>query len=72
MLVTVNTDDPGMFHNRLVDEYAHLVELFHFELNEIRELVLNALRSSWRPEKISQPLLELFSNHAGWQLPSYY
>ena len=72
LLVTVNTDDPGMFHNRLVDEYAHLVELFHFELNEIRELVLNALRSSWRPEKISQPLLELFSNHAGWQLPSYY
>jgi len=69
LLVTVNTDDPGMFHNRLVDEYIHLVETFHFELRDIRKVVLNALSSSWRPETNSKPLHKLFSDHPGWQLP---
>ena len=69
LLVTVNTDDPGMFHNRLVDEYIHLLETFHFELRDIRKLVLNALTSSWRPKTTSKPLYKLFSDHPGWQLP---
>ena len=70
LLVTINTDDPGMFHNKLVDEYVQLVEIFHFELDEIRSLILNALESSWRPEMMSPTLPEIFSNHPGWQLPN--
>ena len=72
LLVTINTDDPGMFHNKLVDEYVQLVEIFHFELDEIRSLILNAADSSWRPETMSPTLSELFSNHPGWQLPKEY
>ena len=30
LLITINTDDPGMFHNRLADEYLRLSKTFGF------------------------------------------
>ncbi|MCY3670470.1 MAG: adenosine deaminase [Alphaproteobacteria bacterium] len=45
--VTVNTDDPGMFHNSLAGEYAVLMDVFGFSRAEIRKLAAAALEGAW-------------------------
>jgi adenosine deaminase len=60
LLVSINTDDPAMFGNSLVDEYAALIELLGFTPAEIRELILNGLRGSWLPADRQQQLLASF------------
>jgi adenosine deaminase len=47
LVVTVNTDDPGMFGNSLAEEYRLLVERLGFSREDTRRLVLNALGASW-------------------------
>ena len=47
LLVTVNTDDPGMFGNSLAQEYLRLITDFGFTTEEIASLVRNALEASW-------------------------
>lgn len=50
LLVTVNTDDPGMFGNSLAEEYRLLMDRHGFTQDEIRSIVANAARASWLPE----------------------
>jgi adenosine deaminase len=50
MLVSVNTDDPGMFGNSLADDYAALVAELGFTRQEIVQIVLAAVESSWAPD----------------------
>ncbi|MBL6597801.1 MAG: adenosine deaminase [Alphaproteobacteria bacterium] len=66
--ISINTDDPGMFHNSMAEEYAVLIERFGFTADEIRRLVLNALDASWRPEVNGPSLRDSFQNHPGWRL----
>ena len=47
LLVTVNTDDPGMFGNSLAQEYLRLIDDWGFTTDEIVSLVRNALEASW-------------------------
>jgi adenosine deaminase len=47
LLVTVNTDDPGMFGNSLAQEYLRLITDLGFSVEEIASLVRNALEASW-------------------------
>lgn len=65
--ISINTDDPGMFHNSMAEEYAILMESFGFTEDEIRQLVLNALDASWRPEMPGPSLREKFERHPGWR-----
>ena len=68
--ITINTDDPGMFHNHLTDEYIGLIEHFQFAPEEIRKLILNALECSWRPDTVStSSLIQQFQSHPNWKLP---
>ncbi len=48
--VTVNSDDPKMFHTSLAGEYRALCETFGFGGDDIRALVLAAARATWLPE----------------------
>lgn len=50
LLVTVNTDDPKMFGNSLAMEYYLLASQMGFSLQDIRQLVLNAVQASWLSE----------------------
>jgi adenosine deaminase len=47
ILVTVNTDDPKMFGNRLADEYRVLQSELGFTEAELRVLIDNAERAAW-------------------------
>ncbi len=64
--VTINTDDPGMFHNTLADEYLMLHQTFGFTPTEIQGLVLNALDASWRPEAKTTDLRDRFITDPAW------
>lgn len=47
LLVSVHTDDPGMFGNSLDGEFEALAETHGFTKREIVQLVANAVESSW-------------------------
>jgi adenosine deaminase len=65
--ISINTDDPGMFHNAMAEEYAVLMEHFDFTGDEIRQLVLNALAAAWRPDVAGPSLEDKFRTHPNWQ-----
>ena len=64
--ISINTDDPGMFHNSMAEEYALLIQKFDFKRSEIKKLILNAVQSSWRPDNIGPSLIEKFTDNEGW------
>ena len=70
LAVSINTDDPGMFHNSLVDEYVLLHETFGFAREEIQGLVLNALNAAWQPKAKVSELRADFVNDPGWSVES--
>jgi adenosine deaminase len=47
VFVTINTDDPKMFGNSLVQEYQALMETFAFTETQVQELILAGIKASW-------------------------
>jgi adenosine deaminase len=68
-VVTVNTDDPKMFGNSLSEEYRTLHHELGFTLDDIRQVILNGVRSSWLPEKEKLVLEKSFITDPAWALP---
>lgn len=64
--LTVNTDDPGMFHNSITDELAALVDVFGFSPDDIRRLQLNALDAAWLPADRRSTMIEAFTSAPAW------
>ena len=50
LLVTVNSDDPALFNTDLNREYEVLVDYFSFAAEDLEQITLNALRSSFLPD----------------------
>jgi adenosine deaminase len=67
LLVTVNTDDPMMFHNSLAQEYRALADTFGFARDEIRAVILNGVKASWLPEERKRELAESFQSDTSWR-----
>jgi len=66
LLVTVNTDDPKMFNNSLVDEYLALESTFGFSQAEIQTLIENGIRASWQSKEKKAGMIAAFQNDPGW------
>ena len=60
VLVTLNTDDPDMFHTTLTNEYQIAQQTFGFREEELRELAKNSFRASFLPEPEKREMLEKF------------
>ncbi len=58
--VTLNTDDPDMFHTNLLREYQIAREMFGFNEDELREVAKNSFRASFLEEAKKQEYLERF------------
>lgn len=67
ILVTVNTDDPKMFHNSLAEEYRLLVEKLGFSREDLRTVITNALRGAWLDEERRAALLRDFTADPAWK-----
>lgn len=68
MHLTVNTDDPAMFGNSLVDEYAALIENHGATRATIRELVLSAADAAWLPDGQRQALTKQLATDPAWEI----
>lgn len=67
MLVTINTDDPKMFNNTLVEEYALLMEHFGMHEDQICALIDNAITASWLDDAAKARLRQEFHTHPAWR-----
>ncbi len=66
LVITINSDDPKMFGNSLAEEYRLLEERLGFSRDDIRALILQAIRVSWLPEERKQKMVEDFCSDPGW------
>lgn len=62
LLVTVNTDDPTMFNNRLAQEYQQLVKKLGFSPEDVHMLLRNAIEASWLPAERKESLAAQLSD----------
>jgi adenosine deaminase/aminodeoxyfutalosine deaminase len=67
LLVTLNSDDPAMFHTSLVREYELAQEEFGFTDEHVRELARNSLEASFLSAQEKVRLLDRF-DQAGHSL----
>ena len=67
IVVTVNSDDPMMFGNSLAEEYRSLESELGFSRDEIRQLILQGVRSSWLPEDRKGRLIDDFQQDPHWR-----
>ena len=58
--ITLNTDDPDMFHTNLFREYQIAQAVFGFSHDELRELAKNSFRASFLPEEKKREYLARF------------
>ncbi|MBN1899042.1 MAG: adenosine deaminase [Spirochaetes bacterium] len=54
--VTINTDDPGVSHITLTDEYFLLKQYYHFSWDDIIKIASNSLTSSFTTEERKEKL----------------
>jgi adenosine deaminase len=71
LLVTVNTDDPKMFGTSLAQEYAGLVAELGFDRDQIRALILNALRAAWLPDERKGTYVRDFCADPRWGMADF-
>jgi adenosine deaminase len=50
VLVTVNSDDPGMMGTDIADDYQAVAESFNWDLEAMEQLSLDAIEASWAPD----------------------
>ena len=55
-MVTINTDDPALFHASLAGEYQVLSERFRLDEQAIRRISLAAPEASWAPAETKASL----------------
>ena len=60
--VTVNTDDPQMFHTDLGDSYIRLFKSAGWNVEEACTMSLNGIEASWLPQDAKRTLRTLFEN----------
>jgi adenosine deaminase len=66
MHVSINTDDPKMFNNTLVDEYAALMQDFALQPADICHLIDNAIDAAFLSDGEKTALRQQFHTDVAW------
>jgi len=61
LFITINSDDPQMFGTTLTDEYLRITETFDFDVNIIKQFVINGIRASLLSGETQQALENEFN-----------
>jgi aminodeoxyfutalosine deaminase len=64
LMLTLNSDDPAMFHTSLVEEYRLVQETFGFTDEHLRELARNSFEASFLPPEKKLQFLNSFDAFA--------
>ena len=64
LMLTLNTDDPAMFHTSLSREYAIAQKTFGFSEEQLRELARNSFEASFLDAEQKVKMLDLFDAKA--------
>jgi adenosine deaminase/aminodeoxyfutalosine deaminase len=64
VLITLNTDDPAIFHTTLTQEYEIAQDLFGFTEEHLRELARNSFEASFLPAEKKVQMLEQFDRES--------
>lgn len=64
VLVTLNSDDPAMFHTSLNEEYALARDQFEFTDEHLRELARNSFEASFMPAEQKLRMLQQFDRES--------
>jgi adenosine deaminase len=59
--ISINTDDPKMFGNSLVEEYQTLKDVFKYTNEEIHNIILNSIDTMWLDENEKKELIDDFN-----------
>jgi adenosine deaminase len=68
LMISINTDDPMLFGNSLAAEYAALVDQLGFTRADIRQLILNGIRSAWLEPADKDRLIRDFTACPPWKI----
>jgi adenosine deaminase len=49
VLVTVNSDDPGMMGTTICDDYEAVADRFDYDADAIEDIALDAIEACWAP-----------------------
>jgi adenosine deaminase len=60
VLVTVNSDDPGMMGTTICDDYEAVTDRFGYDADTIEDIALDAIGASWAPADEQASLRERF------------
>jgi len=60
VLVTVNSDDPGMMQTTICDDYEAVTDRFGYAPDTIEDIALDAIEASWAPPAEQAQLRERF------------
>jgi len=58
--VSINTDDPKMFNNSLSEEYKALQDAFHFSDEDICDIIINSIYTTWLDQEEKEDLVLRF------------
>jgi adenosine deaminase len=60
VLVTVNSDDPGMMGTTICDDYEAVTDRFAYDADTIEDIALDAIEASWAPADEQAALRDRF------------
>jgi adenosine deaminase len=74
VLVTLNSDDPGMSGTTIADDYEQVAEAFGYELPTMAQIALDGIEACWAPDDEKRALGDRFRREIatlvpGWDVP---
>ncbi len=66
VIITVNSDDPAMFHCNLAGEFRRLVAEHQWSADDVRQTLLTAINVSWLSAAQKEQLTSQFKNDVHW------
>ncbi len=66
MRLSVNTDDPAMFGNTLMEEFDRLADEFAFDDGELKRLICGATDGAWLPDLEKSALRRRLEDDPAW------